>query len=310
MSWNSSAVLPRCLAHLQATEWPGGQVDIVVVDNGSTDGSCNDWPTRYPGIELRQTGRNLGFGAAANVGLHDLADVAAVSLVNPDAFVERGWLTPLYDALMSDQGLGATCPKLLFDNSDEQGRPVINNVGTILGPTWEFHDRGYGEVDVGQYDRPEEVWAWCGGAVLLRPTYLEQVGVFHEPLFLYAEDVDLSWRGQRQGWRYLYRPESVVRHQHRASSGGQRTPMLDYLNRRNRLVVVTRNGGWRGATAAWGRAVGGIVCSLLTDAVLPVLRREPTDLSSLGRRYRAALDAALLLAGRRPQVPGLDDGRS
>ena len=69
---------------------------------------------------------------------------------------------------------------------------------------------------------------------------------------MYAEDADLSWRGARRGWRYRYVPASVVHHEHRASSGGERTPRLDYLNRRNRLVVVTRHGGLRGAVGRVG----------------------------------------------------------
>ena len=65
------------------------------------------------------------------------------------------------------------------------------------------------------------MWGWCGAAVLLRRRYLEEVGRFDERLFMYAEDADLSWRGARRGWRYRYVPTSVVRHEHRASSGGR-----------------------------------------------------------------------------------------
>lgn len=308
VSWNSGDVLPRCLASIRATAWLGAPLEIVVVDNGSTDGSVEDWPRRHPDVELRQTGRNLGFAGAANVGLSDLDGLDAVALVNPDAFVEPGWLVPLAVALEEDPGLGAACPKILFDTADPAGRPVINNVGNIVGPTWELHDRGYGEVDVGQYDRAEDVWGWCGGGVLLRASYLREVGLFDERLFLYAEDADLSWRGRHRGWRYRYVPTSVVRHVHRASSGGERTPLLDLLNRRNRLVVVTRHGGWRGATAAWTRALGGILASLVTDLLMPAARREHPDTAAVGRRVRAALDALRLLLGANPTIPGVDVG--
>ncbi|MGQ0832143.1 MAG: glycosyltransferase family 2 protein [Microthrixaceae bacterium] len=299
VSWNSGEVLPRCIAHLRATRWNHGDLQVVVVDNGSTDGSTARWEERYPSIELRQTGRNLGFGGAANVGIADLDGLDAVALVNPDAFVEPGWLEPLADALAQDPGLGAASPKIIFDAPGAQGSSVINNVGNVLGPTWEFHDRGYGETDLGQYDEPTEIWGWCGGAVLLRASYLLDVGPFDERLFLYAEDVELSWRGSRKGWRYRYVPAAVVRHMHRASSGGERTPLLDLLNRRNRLVVVSRHGGVRGASVAWSRAIGGIALALLPSSA----RRE----APARRRARAAFDAARILLGGRPRLPGVDD---
>lgn len=305
VAWNSGPVLARCLAHLRATD-DHPDLEIVVVDNGSTDGSTDDWAARHAGVELRHTGANLGFAGGANAGLRDLDDLDAVALVNPDAFVEPGWLTPLVEALEADPGVGAACPKILLADPDDTGRAVINNVGNVLGPTWELHDRGYGEVDRGQYDEPEDVWGWCGGGVLLRRRYLDDVGLFDERLFLYAEDADLSWRGRRRGWRYRYVPTSVVRHVHRASSGGERTPLLDYLNRRNRLVVVTRHAGPRGAAIAWVRAIGGILAAVWHDGLVAAVRRQAIDLAPLHRRSRAAVDAARLLLGGSPPVPGVD----
>ena len=176
-------------------------------------------------------------------------------------------------------------------------------MGNELGATWEPRDRGYDEPDRGQYDQPEDVWGWCGATVLLRRRYLDEVGRFDERLFMYCEDVDLSWRGAHAGWRYRYVPASVVHHEHRASSGGARTPLLDYLNRRNRLVVVSRHGGWRGAAVAWSRALGGIVVAVGTDVLRPLVGRRRPDLSGLGRRARAVVDAGRLLAGGHPPLP-------
>lgn len=303
VTWNSAPTLDRCLAHLLSTSWPNGELEVVVVDNSSTDGSVDDWSKRYPTIELRQTGSNLGFGGAANRALTDIDEVQAVALVNPDAFVEPGWLQPLIAALEEDEGLGAACPKILLTETDPWGRPIINNVGNEIDARWEPRDRGFGEPDLGQYDTPQEVWGWCGGGVLLGAEYLRSVGPFDERLFLYCEDADLSWRGRGLGWRYRYVPTSVIHHVHRASSGGTRTALLDYLNRRNRLVVVSRHAGLRGTATAWARAMGGIVVTTM-QVLLTVLRRAPSsDASGLSRRVRAVTDALRMLAGREVGLP-------
>ena len=95
---------------------------------------------------------------------------------------------------------------------------VVNNVGTHLVGDGYAADRGWLERDNGQYERTEDVFAWCGAAVLLRADYLRDVGTFDERLFLYSEDLELSWRGLRRGWRHRYVPASVVRHVHSATS--------------------------------------------------------------------------------------------
>lgn len=302
LCWNNAAIIDRCVDHLLATTGPRS-LQVVVVDNGSTDGSVDGWASRHPSVELLQTGANLGYAGGMNRGLVDLQEVDAVALVNSDAFVDPGWLTPLAAALETDDRVGAACPKILFAEPDSDGRPVINNVGNELSATWEPRDRGYGEVDQGQWDREEDVWGWCGAAVLLRRSYLDEVGHFDDRLFLYAEDTDLAWRGAHAGWRYRYVPSSVVHHLHRASSGGTRTPLLDHLNRRNRLVVVTRHGGVSAAGGAWARALAGIVVAVWSEVLAPLLRRRSPQLAPVRRRVRAAVDAFRLLAGGNPPLP-------
>jgi hypothetical protein len=136
---------------------------------------------------------------------------------------------------------------------------VINNVGSNLFAGGFGGDRGFLEIDHGQYDEPAEVFAWCGGAVLLRRDYLDDVGLFDERFFLYYEDTDLSWRGRRRGWRYLYEPTAVVRHHH-ASSSGVGSPTFRYYTERNRLLMLAKSAparlAWRAGLGETRRAVG------------------------------------------------------
>jgi GT2 family glycosyltransferase len=131
----------------------------------------------------------------------------------------------------------------------EEPHDVINNVGSNLYAGGFGGDRGYLERDEGQYGEPVEVFAWCGGSVLLRPAYLQQVGLFDERFFLYYEDTDLSWRGRLLGWRYAYVPASVVRHEHAATSG-EGSDLFRYFVERNRLLMLAKDAPARMAARA------------------------------------------------------------
>lgn len=112
---NGGALLERCLAHLCATEWPADALEIVVVDNASTDGSAEVAEARFPQVQVMRSAVNRGFAGGANLALSDLEGADHVALLNNDAFVEPGWLGALVDALRADQSLGAACPKILFE---------------------------------------------------------------------------------------------------------------------------------------------------------------------------------------------------
>jgi GT2 family glycosyltransferase len=117
---------------------------------------------------------------------------------------------------------------------------VLNNAGSMVFRDGYGADRAYQELDRGQYQRPEEVFAFCGGAVLLRTEALREAGVFDDDFFLYYEDTDLSWRLRALGWAIRYQPEAVVRHIHSASSV-EWSPLFVFHTDRNRLLMLTKN---------------------------------------------------------------------
>ena len=161
---------------------------------------------------------------------------------------------------------------------------VVNNVGSNLFRGGFGGDRGFLEIDRGQYDEPADVFAWCGGAVLLRRSYLDRVGVFDERLFLYYEDTDLSWRGRLEGWRYVYEPGAVVRHRHAASSGAG-SPMFRFYTERNRLLVLAKNAparlAWRSGLGEVRRLAGTVVRNYL---LRPLTLRLPRPAEVAHRR--------------------------
>lgn len=148
---------------------------------------------------------------------------------------------------------------------------VIQNAGSELHVGGHGGDRGFRQLDRGQFDEAMEVFSWCGGAVLLRPEYLNDVGMFDAPFFLYYEDLDLAWRGQRRGWEYFYVPAAVVRHHH-AQSTGEWSPLFRFHVERNRLLTLVKNAPFACVIKEIGRAHIRLLRSLGRDLVLPILR--------------------------------------
>lgn len=190
---------------------------------------------------------------------------------------------------------------------------VVNNVGSVLTDDLHGADRGYQQPDDGRFDSGDDVFAWCGAGVVLRRAHLDDIGLFDERLFLYYEDLELSWRGRAHGWRYRYVPESVVHHMHAASTG-EGSALKDHYNERNRLLVLTRHAP---AGAAW-RAVGRFLTATASyfrrDVVARTLDGHRPRFASTGRRLRAfaafVLRAPGALRSRRSDRRALRDLRS
>jgi len=151
---------------------------------------------------------------------------------------------------------------------------VLNNAGSIVFSDGYGADRAYQMVDVGQHDEPEQVFAFCGGAVCMRTQALREVGYFDDRFFMYYEDTDLSWRLQAAGWSIVYAPSSITRHIHSASSV-EWSPFFTFHVDRNRLLMLTKN-----ATIAL--AVREVLRYLLTTLSLAV--RAVAQARHTGRR--------------------------
>jgi GT2 family glycosyltransferase len=410
VNFNGGQLVHRCIELLLATDYPCGDLEVVVVDNASMDGSGDALADKFPGVRVERSPVNLGFAGGCNLGMRDLRGVDHVALVNSDALVTPGWLTPLVEALDADAQVGAVCPKILFasrfveldlsaeaesagggdtralgvrlsgvrcegedgwrragfprgfywpetDRSvasepqfrwsepeatlwapvprdldrverlelrmaavgektvgvrcgskttrPELGRDprwvevdadavpfdVVNNAGSLLVNGGYGADRGFRQRDDGTFDRPAEVFAWCGAAVVLSGRYLADVGTFCGRYFLYYEDFDLSWRGRSRGWRYLFVPSSVVHHVHAASTV-EGSALFDHYVHRNRLLTLVKNAP-AGFVARQLWAYAGELRELATqEVVLPAMRRQRPHPDRSSRQLRAAVGFA------------------
>ncbi|MCZ6794737.1 MAG: glycosyltransferase family 2 protein [Planctomycetota bacterium] len=241
VSWNSLRYLPRCLESLREQELPPRE--IILVDNGSTDGT-REWVRRHhPGVRLIANDSNRGFCVANNQGIQ-VAAGDHVLLLNTDVVLERGFLAVLAAALETDPGLGWASGKLLSwepDRESAEGPQVIDSAGELVFHTRRSINRGEGEIDRGQYDRREEVFGVTAAAALYRRAMLDDVRLEGEYLdsdyFAYMEDSDLSWRAQLRGWRCLYDPQAVAHHvRHHATDRSLEIRRHAHANRYLNLV--------------------------------------------------------------------------
>lgn len=232
---NREKLLRRCLESLFRQTFT--DFEIVVVDNGSTDGSrdaVRGVVTPCCPLRLVELEGNRGFAAGCNAGIRE-AQGELIALLNNDAEAEPGWLQALVKAMETSSRVGMCASKILF-----WGTEVLDKVGHLMYLDGQNRGRGTGELDRGQFDRPEETFFPDGCAALYRRRMLEEVGGFDERFFAYGDDADLGLRGRWLGWKCLYVPEAVVFHHHSATSG-RFSPQKVYWIERNRLWLAVKN---------------------------------------------------------------------
>ncbi len=230
-SWNGLRWLPGLFASFDAQTRPFDEV--VVVDNGSTDGSV-EWLRARDGVRLIELGRNTGFAFAANRGVEAAAACEVVALVNTDVELAPDWLARVLTRLEGDLRLGSVATKMVL----MEPAGVLDDCGDVLRRDGVAEQRGHGRADDGRWDAPGEVFSACAGAAGYRRAALLEVGGFDEKLFAYLEDVDLGLRLRMAGWRCAYEP-AVARHGRHGSSGELARP-VDAWVARNTLLVVAK----------------------------------------------------------------------
>ena len=267
VNWNGEKLLPVCLKSLQEQTYK--KFKIILVDNGSEDGSVNYVKQNFPEVQIIELSENTGFARGNNIGISvalQSESVENVVLLNNDTRVESDFLEKLVgavdDKLFLNKKIGALAPKILLwqkkgaDKGDKENK-LIDAVGARVSLDGRGYNIGNGEVDRGQYDKKQEVFGFCGGAVLLKREMLEDVAetrslqicrdrvsaeIFDESFFAYYEDADLSWRMRLRGWKIFTVPEAVVWHLHSATADTVKSKTFKayYLNR-NRFFMMIKN---------------------------------------------------------------------
>ena len=232
LNWNGRKFLSECLGGLRQQNYR--EFSIILVDNGSNDGSINFLRQNYPEVKTIALPKNLGFAAANNIALK-IVESKYVALLNNDTVSHPVWLKSLVDVLESHPEAGSAASKLLYYNNSG----IIDRAGDAYTRAGAGFLRGRGE-SASNFDRKEWIFGVCAGAALYRTSMLKDIGLFDEDFFLLYEDVDLSFRAQLKGYRCLFVPEAVVYHK-ASSSIVYDSPISVYYSHRNLEWVYIKN---------------------------------------------------------------------
>ena len=237
VNYNGMRYLKGCLDSIQRLTYP--RREVILIDNASSDGSVCFVKENYPCVRIIENKENLGFAAGNNVGIN-AARGEYVFLLNQDTEVDRFCLDNLLNAIKIDDSVGVCGAKIrLFDerNRLQHAGGRYHLIGVAL-------DRGFYEIDSGQYDKLEDVTFVCGAALLFRKSAASNVGLLDPIFFMYHEDVDFCIRMWLCGFRVLYVPSAVVYHK----SGyvdtlktGRRHPLIEFHKNKNTLLILLKN---------------------------------------------------------------------
>lgn len=250
LTWNGWRDTEACLRSLLPVIDDG--ISVLVVDNGSVDGTPGKVKEAFPGIEVIENGRNLGFPGGNNVGIREALSRGAdyVILLNNDTVVDRDFARELVSVAARDEKIGMATSKIYFHDRPE----VLWFAGGDFS-LWTGRSRheGFGEVDRGQFDDVVEIGRPCGCSLLASRRFLEDMGLMDETLFLYGEEIDWALRASAKGYRCVLAPRSKVWHKWASGTGGARSGNYLYYSVRNMLAVLDRHAPCRSAFTGWLR---------------------------------------------------------
>ena len=316
-SWNGAHLLPNCLDSL-LSQTVAADLEVVVVDNASEDGTAAMLSERYPGVIVVRSESNLGFAGGVDLALAGFTG-SFIALLNNDATFEVDAIEQMI-SVMEEPGnerVGAVTAKILLAGSyrltrgltettapagsfrrdggwlipADQGSPgairVVNSTGNVVTRRGTGTDRDWLRAE-GEESRDADVFGFCGGAALIRKAALVDVGGFDRELFLYYEDTDLSWRLCAGGWTVRYCGQAVARHLHAASSDSA-SPLFRFYNTRNSLVVFARHAPVAVVMSSFARQLVGC-------ALAGLRRSEPRPVTT------ARIRGLMAFVGRLPRT--------
>ncbi|MFI5162288.1 MAG: glycosyltransferase family 2 protein [Sphingobacteriales bacterium] len=240
LNWNGIKHLGEFLPSVLASTWPA--LDIIVGDNGSTDGSVEFLQQNFPSVQIIQNDQNYGFTGGYNRVLEKV-DADYFILLNSDVEVHDGWIEPVITLMESDPLIAAAAPKIksFAKKQDYEHAGAAGGFIDVFGYPF-CRGRMFYEIeeDKGQYEQSGEVFWASGAAMFVKKQYWVEAGGFDDRFFAHMEEIDLCWRLKNMGYKVMYCAESEVYH---VGGGTLNTenPFKTFLNFRNNMLLLKNN---------------------------------------------------------------------
>lgn len=240
LNWNGKHWLDDCLSSMTEMDYPN--YEVVMADNGSTDGSVELVREAFPNVHVVENGRNLGYAGGFNAGLEFAAAMGAeyFLIMNNDTVIDREALAALVETAQAQERAGFVTGKIYFYDQPD----TFQTVGKVEDPiTWNGAHIGWGERDRGQYEAVEERAFLDDVMTLVNRRLYDEVGGYDLQFFLQCEEFDWQVRAKQKGWRFYYTPKAKLWHRVSMSMGGGGSPIGRYFDLRSHMVVMARHAG-------------------------------------------------------------------
>lgn len=283
LNWNGKKWLGDCLLSILAMDYPN--FEVVVIDNGSKDGSVEFVRERFPGAYLILNGENLGYSLGFNRGLeYAYAQGADYFLImNNDTVIDSHALSALVETALERERAGFVTGKVYFYDQPD----VFQSVGKEEHPIlWNGRHIGSGERDTGQYENVEERAFIDDVFVLVNRQLYEEVGGFDPQFFLSEEEYDWQARAKKKGWRFYYTPRAKLWHLGSMSMGGIGNPIARYFEVRNLIIVMIFHAGLLRFLKFYFWTAFQVILGLLTGILASLIKPSPKY--SMRLKYRWA----------------------
>jgi GT2 family glycosyltransferase len=245
LNFNGAQLLPACLDSLGRQTHT--DLDVVVVDNGSSDGSAALVAQNYPWARFLALDKNYGFSIANNIALRDAFEQGNeyALLLNNDTFAAPEFVSEMLAVIRSDARIGAVCPKIYFADQPN----VLWYAGADFSLwTGRTKHRGWKEIDRGQFDDRAEITQATGCAMLVRRSALGDVGLLDEQFWAYVEDLDWSVRFLKRRYRLGFAPKARVWHHDGATAvkslGSGSAAIRQFFSTRNMVFLARKHVRW------------------------------------------------------------------